>query len=94
VGFDPGLTQPHLRTTPSNVLQEGQGPKFIAGETGTKTLYEHVLANNGSDGRNRTILFFFAGGVAENELAISGGARQAVAKVRWSLHGSYMVAAW
>ncbi|KAG1665066.1 hypothetical protein FOA52_012485 [Chlamydomonas sp. UWO 241] len=48
---------------------------------GTVELYEHVLANNGSDGRNRTLLFFFAGGVREDDMTISGGARQAVAKV-------------
>ncbi|KAG1665073.1 hypothetical protein FOA52_012492 [Chlamydomonas sp. UWO 241] len=54
--------------------------KFVR-EGSTLALYEHVLANNGSDGRNRTMLFFFAGGVSHGDNKVSGGARQAIFKV-------------
>lgn len=39
-----------------------------------------MLAHDGSDGRTRDLLFFFAGGIAMEDLAVSGGARQALYK--------------
>jgi hypothetical protein len=48
----------------------------------TLTLYDHVLANNGSDGRDRSaLLFFFSGNVPKTDDKNSGGARQAIFKV-------------
>jgi hypothetical protein len=41
-------------------------------------LYDKILANKGDDGLNRSILFFFAGGVWMDNLNYSGGARQAL----------------
>ena len=44
-----------------------------------------ILANKGNDGLNRTMLTFFAGGVHNEDMKYSGGARQALYGV---LHGS------
>ncbi|GIL47983.1 hypothetical protein Vafri_4706 [Volvox africanus] len=52
--------------------------------SGTEAHYQSVVANRGYDG-NRTLLFFFAGGVGDGT-EYSGGVRQAIKKLLSSLN--------